>query len=229
MHVHLSEARLLEKTREAAEYELLNPNQTKNRNAGLKLFVFEEGGQIKFPADGMERSYYLLNGRGSFSLEKTTGASRTVIDSDTAIWVPAMKAHRIINSGEGPFRLLLAHCMGDANGGRSGSVTLSQARITEMVGFISRSIWSPDTLRSLGASKTVGVDLETLTPRSTLGSHEHEEEILYMLRGRGYVLVESKRYTVRPGSMVYTGPHLRHSVHNTENDNFQYLVFEFLP
>jgi len=80
-----------------------------------------------------------------------------------------------------------------------------------------------------GASRTIGVDLETLTPRSVLGSHEHDEEILYMLRGKGFVRIGDKDYSVRPGSMVYTGPHIIHSVHNTEDDNLQYLVFEFSP
>jgi oxalate decarboxylase/phosphoglucose isomerase-like protein (cupin superfamily) len=227
MHIHLSKAPLLKKARDYTEYELLNPGQTKNGNAGLKLFVLEDGGQMRVPGTNIELSYYLLNGRGSFELEKTTGASRTIIDSDTAIWVPAMKAHRITNRGEGPFRMLMAYCKSHTRDGRMDSLRLSQARVIEMVGFISRSIWAPDKLRSLGASRTIGVDLETLTPKSTLGTHEHEEEILYMLRGKGYVMANSKRHDVRPGSMVYTGPHLPHSVHNTEDDNFQYLVFEF--
>lgn len=230
MHVHLSEATLLNKTPDFVELELLNPRQTKNKNAGLKLFVVEDGGQIVVPGSGVELSYYLLDGHGSFELEKSTGtASRTVIDPDTAIWVPAMKAHKISNRGEGPFRLLAAYCKSDASTGRPDFLRLSQARVLEMVGFISRTIWSPDKLRSLGGTRTIGVDLETLTPRSELGTHEHEEEILYMVRGEGYVMIGDKRFDVRPGSMVYTGPHVPHSVHNGEDDNFQYLVFEFKP
>lgn len=64
---------------------------------------------------------------------------------------------------------------------------------------------------------------------SSLGSHEHDEEILYMLRGKGYVRIENAEFPVMPGSVVYTGPHMIHSVHNTEDDNFQYLVWEFAP
>ncbi len=30
-----------------------------------------------------------------------------------------------------------------------------------------------------------------------------------------------------PGSVAYTGPQVPHSVHNTEDDNLQYLVWEF--
>lgn len=88
---------------------------------------------------------------------------------------------------------------------------------------------TPDDLRDVGAKRLIGVDLETLTPKSNLGSHEHEEEILYTLRGKGFVRIGERDFSVRPGSMVYTGPHVIHSVHNTEDDDFQYLVFEFLP
>ena len=100
-------------------------------------------------------------------------------------------------------------------------------QVHDLVGFISRAIFSPDLLIASGASRTIGVDLETLTPKATLGSHEHEEEFLYVLRGKGFVKINEKEFAVKPGSVVYTGPHIVHSVHNTENDNFQYLVYEF--
>jgi mannose-6-phosphate isomerase-like protein (cupin superfamily) len=214
------------------EYTLLTPEQTVNRNAGLKLLIFDGDATLEVPESKNEFSYYLLAGRGSLAFPKHVGQSRYTIDPDTAMWIPAGKKHMIINKGEGPFRCLSAHCRTrprHAANGRARILNLSHSQIHNLVGFISRTIFSPELLAISGASRTIGVDFETLTPHSTLDSHEHEEEILYMLRGRGFVKIGGKELQVRPGSTVYTPPHIIHSVHNTEDDNFQYLVYEFSP
>lgn len=212
------------------EYVFLKPDQTVNQNAGLRLLVLDEGATLEIPAGTDEVSYYLLSGRGSLAISKNSSPSRWTLDPDTAMWVPANMRHMLINSGEGPFRCLVAHCKSKSQqSGKVKVVGMSQFQIHYLVGFISRSIFSPEALGAAGATRTLGVDLETLTPKSTLGSHEHEEEILYMLRGRGFVRIGERDFPVKPGSMVYTGPRLIHSVHNTEDDNFQYLVWEFAP
>lgn len=215
---------------DVTEYVFLKPDQTVNQNAGLALFLFDEGATLEMPAGTDEVSYYLLSGRGSLAISKNSSQSRWALDPDTAMWVPANMKHMIINSGEGPFRCLAAHCKSKSQQtGKTKVAGMSQFQMHYLVGFISRSIFSPEALAAAGATRTIGVDLETLTPKSTLGSHEHEEEILYMLRGRGFIRITDRDFPVKPGSMVYTGPHLIHSVHNTEDDDFQYLVWEFGP
>jgi mannose-6-phosphate isomerase-like protein (cupin superfamily) len=212
------------------EYVFIKREQTMNKNAGLKLLVFEGNAQLEVTQEGDEFTYYLLSGRGSLAFPRHSSQSRWTIDPDTAMWVPAGARHSIVNTGEGPFRCLIAHCkVRFRQKGRARVVTMSQFRIHHLVGFISRTVFSPETLTASGATRTIGVDLETLTPMSSLGSHEHDEEILYMLRGKGYVRIENAEFPVMPGSVVYTGPHMIHSVHNTEDDNFQYLVWEFAP
>jgi len=212
------------------EYVFLRPEETVNRNAGLKLLVLEEQAKLEVPRDTDELSYYLLSGRGSLAILRHAGQSRWIIDPDTAMWVPANMKHMIINTGEGPFRCLVAHCRGKSQqGGKVRVAGMSQFGIHHLVGFISRTVFDREELAASGATRTLGVDLETLTPKSTLGSHEHDEEILYLLRGKGFVRIREKDFPVRPGSMVYTGPHLVHSVQNTEDDNLQYLVWEFSP
>ena len=212
------------------EYALVKPEQTVNRNAGLRLLIFEDEIALDVQKVEDEFSYYLLSGRGSLAFPKHSSQSRYTIDPDTAMWVPAGMKHTIVNTGEGPFRCLAAHCRTQSQQkGRTRIVGMSQFQVHNLVGFISRTVFSPEILATSGASRTIGVDLETLTPKSTLGSHEHEEEILYMLRGKGYVRIDTKDFPVRPGSVVYTAPHIIHSVHNTEDDNFQYLVYEFSP
>ena len=214
------------------EYLLLTPEQTVNHNAGLKLLMFDDDAALEVPESKNEFSYYLLSGRGSLTFPKHASQSRYTIDPDTAMWVPAGKKHMIVNKGEGSFRCLSAHCRTRRQHAANGSariLNMSHFQIHNLVGFISRTIFSPELLATSGASRTIGVDLETLTPHSTLGPHEHEEEILYMLRGRGFLEIDGRELQVRPGSTVYTPPHVIHSVHNTEDDNFQYLVYEFSP
>ena len=212
------------------EYVFLTPDQTDNQNAGLRLLVIDEGAELQIFKGTDEVSYYLLSGRGSLAIPKISSQSRWTLDPDTAMWVPANTKHSIINSGEGPFRCLAAHCRSKSQqSGKVKVVGMSQFQVQYLVGFVSRSIFTPEALAAAGASRTLGMDLETLTPKSTLGSHEHEEEILYMLRGRGFVRIGERNFSVKPGSMVYTGPHSVHSVHNTDDDDFQYLVWEFRP
>lgn len=209
---------------------LLQREQTVNGNAGLALLELEGGREIDIPASDDEISYYLLSGRGTIVFAQLEQASRWVVDPDTCAWVSAGTRHSLHNAGEGPFRCLAARCVasGDGTSGRRVS-RRDEWPIHELVGFVSRSVFNRSELEASGASRTIGVDLEVLTPRATLSTHAHEEEILYVLRGKGFVRSADGDVQVEPGSTVYTGPHVPHSVHNTENDNLQYLVWEFRP
>jgi mannose-6-phosphate isomerase-like protein (cupin superfamily) len=211
------------------QYKMFGREQTVNRNASFGLLAFEDDASLQLHNSQLECTYYLLSGRGTIALLKKSSQTRYSLDPDTAAWIPANIGHLITNTGDGPFRCLLACCKATTKKGKALIVGASQFQVHELIGFISRTIFSPDLLFSSGASRTIGVDLETLTPKATLGSHEHEEEFLYVLRGKGVVKIDDKDFAVKPGSAVYTGPHITHSVHNTENDNFQYLVYEFSP
>jgi mannose-6-phosphate isomerase-like protein (cupin superfamily) len=211
------------------EYKMFGREQTVNHNASIELLAIEDDVSLSIHHSEDECTYYLLSGRGTIALLKHSSQTRHPLDPDTAAWIPADTKHLIMNTGDGPFRCLVTRCKAPARKGKALIVTASQFQVHELVGFISRTIFSPDSLIASEASRTIGVDLETLTPKATLGSHEHEEEFLYVLRGKGFVKINEKEFAVKPGSVVYTGPHMVHSVHNTENDNFQYLVYEFSP
>lgn len=214
----------------ARERILLRREDTVNGNASLTLIELPAGGRYEVPAGDEEICYYLLSGRGSLAFIRQEHESRWVIDPDTAAWVAAGIPHALVNAGEGPFRCLAARCR-SSNVGTRGWRIAPRATwpVHELVGFVSRTIFSPADLTAAGASRTIGVDLETLTPSSVLPTHTHEEEILYLLRGKGFVRTAEGDVPVEPGSVVYTGPFVPHSVHNTEDDNFQYLVWEFRP
>jgi mannose-6-phosphate isomerase-like protein (cupin superfamily) len=230
LHVHYANLEEREIQDGVRAVDILSPTKTTNGNAGLRLLSLQPERSYDSEFENLEVCYYLLNGRGSLGFPKTGGQSKWVVESDTAMWVPPGMKHTIINSGEGPFRLLVAYCT--PNRGERGQkrvVKISDLPVCEMIGFRSRSIFSPEVLDKLGASRCIGVDLETLTPLSVLDTHAHEEEILFVLRGKGFVMIGDDKFEVVPGSTVYTGPHLPHSVHNTAQDNLQYLVFEYSP
>ena len=215
-------------TDRAAELVLLRREQTVNGNAALSLLELGSGARLNVPAAGDEITYYLLSGRGTIGFSQLEHESRWVADPDTAAFVGAGTAHSLHNAGEGPFRCLATRCAASAGGACGRRVSRrDEWPIHELVGFVSRSVFNRSELEAAGASRTVGVDLETLTPRATLSTHAHEEEILYVLRGEGIVRSPAGDIQLGPGSVAYTGPHVPHSVHNTEDDNLQYLVWEF--
>jgi quercetin dioxygenase-like cupin family protein len=220
----------LPQTDGADELVLLRREQTINGNAGLSLLELEAGARLDVPATGDEIAYYLLSGRGTLGFLQLEHESRWVADPDTAAFIGAGTAHSLHNAGEGPFRCLAARCAASAGGACGGRVSRrDEWPIHELVGFMSRAIFNRSELEAAGASRTIGVDLETLTPLATLSTHTHEEEILYVLRGKGVVRSPGGDVQLEPGSVAYTGPHIPHSVHNTEDDNLQYLVWEFRP
>jgi mannose-6-phosphate isomerase-like protein (cupin superfamily) len=215
---------------DASELDLLRAEETVNGNASLVLIELASGARFSSPAREHEACGFLLSGRGTVAFSRSGSGSRSIIDPDTAIWVGAGTDHTLMNTGEGPFRYLEARCRIEAPG--SGGLQIlprSSWPVHELVGFTSRTILSRADLDGLGASRTIGVDLETLAPLATLGTHAHEEEVMYMLRGDGFVRTALGDTPVRPGSVVYTGPRVPHSVHNMDDDIFQYLVWEFRP
>ena len=213
-----------------SEVVLLRQGETSNGNASLSLLELPAGARVEFTDADVETSYFLLSGRGTAAFTQRGYESRWVIDPDTSIWVAGNVGHAFVNTGEGPFRCLAARCRssGAASGGKRVS-TRSEWAVHELVGLTSRTILDCEAICSLGATRTIGVDLETIAPRATLATHAHEEEILYVLRGKGHVRTEAAEIPVEPGSAVYTGPWVPHSVENTEDDNLQYLVWEFRP
>lgn len=212
------------------ETVLLKAEETVNGNASLTLIELPGGGRYEMPTDEQEVCYYLLAGRGSVVFPRQDSESRWIIDPDTAVWVAAGTTHAIVNAGEGPFRCLAARCRAEKTVARGRQISpRNQWPVLEYVGFISRTIFTKAELDAHGASRMSGVDLETLTPNETLGTHAHEEEVLYMLRGEGFVRTADGDVPVEPGAVVYTGPSVPHSVHNTTDDNFQYIVWEFRP
>ena len=66
----------------------------------------------------------------------------------------------------------------------------------------------------------------TLPPGSSIGFHRHEdeEEIFYILRGRGLVDDNGTMRTVEPGDAVLTGGGSGHSIENVGEDPLEMIA-----
>ena len=61
--------------------------------------------------------------------------------------------------------------------------------------------------------------------KSDYHQHENREQFYYVLSGTGEVLIEDTRYPVRPGSVAYFPPQVRHQlISDPENDFLEHLV-----
>jgi mannose-6-phosphate isomerase-like protein (cupin superfamily) len=64
-----------------------------------------------------------------------------------------------------------------------------------------------------------------LKPGSAIGYHEqHEDEIYYVLSGRGLMTVDAKTFEVRPGDAVLTRPGSSHGLKQTGTEDLVILI-----
>ncbi len=66
----------------------------------------------------------------------------------------------------------------------------------------------------------------TITPGSSIGTHEHlnETEYYIILKGKGIVLDNGIEKDVSPGDVVVTGGGESHSIRNTGHDDLELLA-----
>jgi quercetin dioxygenase-like cupin family protein len=74
---------------------------------------------------------------------------------------------------------------------------------------------------------TVGVC--EVPPKSTMIPHKHsQEEIIYIFRGHGHVIVDGTMEVVFPGTLVHFPSNKEHCTSNESNETMQF-VFCFSP
>jgi quercetin dioxygenase-like cupin family protein len=86
------------------------------------------------------------------------------------------------------------------------------------------------TLKHLAAPWTIGserlwVGLSEVDPGSSSNRHSHaeNEEVFYVISGRGFVEVEHERQAVGPGSVVVVPPGAEHRLVNPGHQTLQVL------
>lgn len=75
------------------------------------------------------------------------------------------------------------------------------------------------------SSKRTSLGLAVFMPHQSLGEHWHdfEEEILYILRGRGVIGVEKDSFSVKVNSIIYIPVGKKHFVKNIGNEDLWLL------
>jgi mannose-6-phosphate isomerase-like protein (cupin superfamily) len=66
----------------------------------------------------------------------------------------------------------------------------------------------------------------TLEPGCSIGLHEHvdEEEVFYIIRGRGRVVDDGVEQEVSEGDAILTGGGKSHSIENTGDDDLELMA-----
>jgi mannose-6-phosphate isomerase-like protein (cupin superfamily) len=72
---------------------------------------------------------------------------------------------------------------------------------------------SPDTI----GSKNISVGLSIIPPGSSSNPHIHkgEEEVFYVVSGKGKVMLNRKKFNIKPGTFIYIKPGTLHQLINT--------------
>ena len=66
-------------------------------------------------------------------------------------------------------------------------------------------------------------------PRSSMIPHKHvQEEVIYILRGQGYVVVGGEKEQVAPGTLIHFPSNVEHFTSNESEETMQFL-FSFSP
>lgn len=80
---------------------------------------------------------------------------------------------------------------------------------------------SPDTV----GSQKISVGLSIIDPgnSSTPHVHEGEEEVFYVVVGRGKVMLENKWFAISPGTAVYVKPGSLHQLLNIGDETLKVL------
>ncbi len=66
----------------------------------------------------------------------------------------------------------------------------------------------------------------TLPPGASIGLHEHkeEEELFYIVKGRGLVTDEGKTREVGPGDAIMTGGGNNHAIENVGSEELEFVA-----
>jgi quercetin dioxygenase-like cupin family protein len=90
-----------------------------------------------------------------------------------------------------------------------------------------KMIIGPD---SFGKAKSMCFGVADFPPRAHAPAHVHEfqEEILYILTGKGEFYFDGQPEPVEPGTCVYVPPGVTHSINNKSTDIMK-VVYVFSP
>lgn len=207
------------------EFKFVVPEETPAKRVGASLLVIEPEITYKPVKFAGETFYYFLAGNGILMWNRDNTDLPYLIDNDTAGWIPGSHTYHFENTGEGPMRCLAVSCktdetyrMRDGGLGKLNALTPGTRKVAD-------SSYSSGVR---GAKMIRGGGYQVFAPGKAQGDHWHDEEFIYLVRGKGKLISGGKEYEFKAGSAAHNPMNIKHRLINTGNDMFGYLVFEFV-
>jgi mannose-6-phosphate isomerase-like protein (cupin superfamily) len=175
--------------------------------------------------------YFILNGKGSLTVEQLKGNWTWPLNSESAVWIPPMSNFTIKNVGDMPLRIMEFCSKYHEN---KDSYDMKSQLIVNVVNRLQRPIeffnnWYMHNLFSSRpeAKKIYFSSYDIIYPKGYLSRHVPNldcEEVQYVVSGNGKMSVGDVTYDVKPGSLVYAPPNTFHDIKNTSEDELMELV-----
>lgn len=232
MIIHASEIKPAILSKGIKEKTLILPKDTSYKILSVKLLTIKPGFETELIGSNEERIYFVLDGRGTFVVKWLEGYWRYPVRSDMAVWIPGLR-HKLQNCSDAPLRCLVTACLTDAEiyerKVRVWVIDMHKAPITAYVGGYEVMIFTPETLKIIQSTKFDFCVYGVLYPGGSTQLHVPTnmcEETMYIIRGKGNVIVANETHSVRPGTFVYIKQNTAHCEQNTGGELFEYLIFE---
>jgi mannose-6-phosphate isomerase-like protein (cupin superfamily) len=205
-------------------WPLLSHEETITKRIQVKLIKIQPEKIYKPENFRGETYYYFLAGNGIILWNRDNTDLPYLVDNDTAGWIPGTHNYQFENTGEGPMRILSVSCktkkeyvMRDGSLGKLDTITPVGRKVGD-------SFYSP----RVGGMKVISVGgYQVFAPSKAQGLHWHNEEVIYLVRGKGTLHSGGEEHQIKAGCIAYNPRNIKHRLTNTGHDMFGYLVFEF--
>lgn len=205
-------------------YLLIDPEETPAKRVRVRLFLIEPESIYEPEKFQGEIFYYFLAGNGILMWHRYNTDLPFIIDNDTTGWIPGMHTYFFENTGEGPMRCLAVYGKTDETyHWRDGSFGKLDA-LTPVSRRVSDSVYTSGVS---GAKRLSGGNYQVLASGLAKKDQWHDEEVLYVIRGKGILVSSGKEYALRAGSIAHTPTNTLHRLNNTSQDMFGYIGFEY--
>jgi quercetin dioxygenase-like cupin family protein len=214
----------IETTTGVNRYELISPDATPAKRVGVSLITIEPGKIFNPELFQGETFYFVLAGNGILWRDRGRTYLPGLIENDMGGWIPGSIEHRFENTGEGPMRCLAVSCETDNEYGprEGGLVKLDTVRPD------SRKIYDSWYEFNIGPGrKLTVVGYQVFVPGGELGWHSHDEEVSYLVRGKGKLATEEDEFELTAGTAMHIPENIDHKLTNTGEDQFGYIAMEF--
>ena len=208
---------------------LLRASQSASGDLEVNHYVLTKGGMLQFGVENTEYQHYVVSGCAILDGKFLHGDSTVFFPSNSKFG--ELRRHIICHAGEGELRVVTASYRSNRPNFRWAKVRFRNLyQVPVSVGaIINQQLITEEEHASMGALRMHALDVQTHAPLTVNAEHRNPEEIIYILRGQGKAVSAGRRFSVAPGSLIYSREGDVHAVYNTSRTlSLQYLVLEFI-